>query len=164
MGMDCTALSVKLRNLVWQSYGKRAARSSDMQKLYNAALANLSIWQICSSCCVCKMTWFCTFYVWFHSCYAFRFRYLILSPQHYSLSIHLSESCRPLLEPWATPPKLPWGWGSSLVSLTSSYRGPKPIILYSKKFHCSIWGTWLPSSISQISLTKLNQLCLKKKS
>ena len=52
--------------------------------------------------------------------------------------------------------------GSSLVSLTSSYRGPKPIILYSKKFHCSIWGTWLPSSISQISLTKLNQLCLKK--
>lgn len=43
MRMDCTALSVKLRNLLGQLNGKRAARSSDMQKLYNAALANLSI-------------------------------------------------------------------------------------------------------------------------
>ena len=78
------------------------------------------------------------------------------------LSLHLSKSCRPLLEPWATPPKLSWDWGSSVV-LTSSYRGPKPIILHSKEFHHSIWSNLLPLSILQICAKKLNQLCLVKK-
>ena len=43
MRMGCTALSVKLRNLLRQLNGKRAARSSDMQKLHNVALVHLSI-------------------------------------------------------------------------------------------------------------------------
>ena len=118
MRMDCTALSVKLRNLLGQLNGKRAARSSDMQKLHNVALAHLSIWYIYFFL-LCMQNDFKRFiFDFIHARHLDLGKIYFCSPNNTPPRIHFSESCGSLLEPWATPPKLPWGWRSSVVSLT----------------------------------------------